>query len=60
MITGASNASLIIILVDARQGVVEQTRRHSIIASLLRIKHVVVAVNKMDLVEYSRMCTIIS
>jgi sulfate adenylyltransferase subunit 1 len=54
MITGASNASLIIILVDARQGVVEQTRRHSIIASLLRIPHVVVAINKMDLVEYSQ------
>ena len=53
MITGASNASLIIILVDARQGVVEQTRRHSIIASLLKIPHIVVAVNKMDLVEYS-------
>lgn len=54
MITGASNASLIIILIDARQGVVEQTRRHSIIASLLQIPHVVVAVNKMDLVEYSQ------
>jgi len=54
MITGASNANLIIILVDARQGVVEQTRRHSIIASLLKIKHVVVAINKMDLVEYSQ------
>src|SRR5215813_8265160 len=54
MITGASNANLIIILVDARQGVVEQTRRHSIIASLLRIPHVVVAINKMDLVEYSQ------
>lgn len=54
MITGASNANLIIILVDARQGVVEQTRRHSIIASLLKIPHVVVAVNKMDLVEYSQ------
>jgi sulfate adenylyltransferase subunit 1 len=54
MITGASNASLIIILVDARQGVVEQTRRHSIIASLLKIPHVVVAINKMDLVEYSQ------
>jgi sulfate adenylyltransferase subunit 1 len=53
MITGASNANLIIVLVDARQGVVEQTRRHSIIASLLKIKHVVVAINKMDLVEYS-------
>lgn len=54
MITGASNASLIIILIDARQGVAEQTRRHSIIASLLKIPHVVVAVNKMDLVEYSQ------
>jgi sulfate adenylyltransferase subunit 1 len=53
MITGASNANLIIILIDARQGVVEQTRRHSIIASLLKIPHVVVAINKMDLVEYS-------
>ncbi len=54
MITGASNASLIIVLIDARQGVVEQTRRHSIIASLLKIPHVVVAVNKMDLVDYSQ------
>ena len=54
MITGASNAGLVIILVDARQGVVEQTRRHSIIASLLKIPHVVVAVNKMDLVDFSR------
>src|SRR5580704_9107942 len=54
MITGASNANLIIILIDARNGVVEQTRRHSIIASLLNIPHVVVAVNKMDLVDYSR------
>ncbi len=54
MITGASNANLIIILVDARLGVIEQTRRHSIIASLLKIRHVVVAINKMDLVEYSQ------
>lgn len=54
MITGASNTNLIIILIDARQGVVEQTRRHSIIASLLKIPHVVVAINKMDLVEYSQ------
>jgi sulfate adenylyltransferase subunit 1 len=53
MITGASNSNLIIILIDARLGVIEQTKRHSIIASLLRIKHVVVAVNKMDLVDYS-------
>jgi len=54
MITGASHAGLIIILIDARQGVVEQTRRHSIIASLLKIPHVVVAVNKMDLVDYCK------
>ena len=54
MITGASNASLIIILIDARLGVVEQTRRHSIIASLLKIPHIVVAINKMDLVNYSQ------
>ena len=54
MITGASNANLIVILVDARNGVVEQTRRHSIIASLLNIPHVVVAINKMDLVDYSQ------
>ena len=54
MITGASNANLIIILIDARQGVVEQTRRHSIITSLLKIPHVVIAINKMDLVEYSQ------
>lgn len=54
MITGASNANLVIILVDARNGVVEQTRRHSIIASLLNIPHVVVAINKMDLVDYSQ------
>ncbi len=54
MITGASNASLIIVLVDARLGVVEQTRRHSIIASLLKIPHVVVAINKMDLVDFSQ------
>src|SRR5579871_565304 len=54
MVTGASNSSLIIILIDARHGVVEQTRRHSIIASLLNIPHVVVAINKMDLVDYSQ------
>ena len=53
MITGASNSELIIILVEARNGVTEQTRRHSIIASLLNIPEVVVAVNKMDLVGYS-------
>jgi sulfate adenylyltransferase subunit 1 len=54
MVTGASNSDLAIILVDARHGVIEQTRRHSIIASLLNIPHVIVAINKMDLVEYSQ------
>jgi len=53
MVTGASNSELAIILIDARNGVVEQTRRHSIIASLLNLPHVVVAINKMDLVDYS-------
>jgi sulfate adenylyltransferase subunit 1 len=51
MVTGASNSDLIIILVDARNGVSEQTRRHSIIASLLNMPHVIVAINKMDLVN---------
>jgi sulfate adenylyltransferase subunit 1 len=54
MVTGASNSECIIILVDARNGVVEQTRRHSIIASLLKIPHVIVAINKMDLVNYAQ------
>ncbi len=54
MVTGASNCQLAIVLVDARHGVVEQTRRHSLIASLLGIPHIVVAVNKMDLVGYSQ------
>ena len=54
MVTGASNSDLAIILIDARKGVVEQTRRHSIITSLLRIPHVVVAINKMDLVDYAQ------
>ena len=53
MVTGASTANLAIILVDARKGVIEQTKRHSFIADLLRIQHVVLAVNKMDLVDYS-------
>lgn len=53
MATGASTADLAIILIDARHGVLTQTRRHSFIASLLGIKHVVVAINKMDLVDYS-------
>jgi sulfate adenylyltransferase subunit 1 len=53
MVTGASTAQLAILLVDARQGVIEQTRRHAFIANLLRIQHVVLAVNKMDLVDWS-------
>jgi sulfate adenylyltransferase large subunit len=53
MVTGASTADLSIVLVDARKGVSEQTRRHAYISSLLRIPHVVVCVNKMDLVGYS-------
>ena len=52
MVTGASTANLAIILIDARHGVIEQTCRHSFIASLLQIKHVVVCVNKMDLVDF--------
>jgi len=53
MVTGASTAELAIILVDARNGVVEQTRRHAAVAALLRVPHVVLAVNKMDLVDYT-------
>jgi sulfate adenylyltransferase subunit 1 len=53
MVTGASTANLAIILIDARKGVIEQTKRHSFVANLLRIQHLVVAVNKMDLVDYS-------
>ncbi len=52
MVTGASTANLAIILVDARKGIVEQTCRHAFIANLLRIQHVIVAINKMDLVDY--------
>jgi sulfate adenylyltransferase subunit 1 len=52
MVTGASTANLAIILVDARNGVIEQTKRHAYIASLLQIPHVVVCVNKMDLVDF--------
>ena len=54
MVTGASNCQLAIVLVDARHGVAEQTRRHSLIASLLGIPHLVVAVNKMDLMNNSQ------
>ncbi len=53
MVTGASTANLAIILVDARTGVIEQSRRHTCLASLLRIPHLIVAVNKMDLVDWS-------
>src|SRR5204862_3656365 len=52
MVTGASTADLAVVLVDARNGVVQQSRRHAFIASLLGVPHVVVAVNKMDLVDY--------
>lgn len=54
MVTGASTANLAIVLVDARHGVVEQTNRHAFIASLLQIKHLVLCVNKMDLVDYNQ------
>src|SRR5438046_7321723 len=54
MATGASTCQLAVILIDARHGVMTQTRRHSFIVSLLGIKHVVVAINKMELVGYSR------
>lgn len=53
MVTGASTANLAILLVDARKGVIEQTSRHAFIANLLRIQHVVVCINKMDLVDWS-------
>ena len=53
MVTGASTANVALILIDARNGVVEQTCRHSIIASLLQIPHIIVCVNKMDLVDYN-------
>src|SRR6056300_657912 len=54
MVTGASTADVAVILIDARQGVLTQTRRHSMICSALGIKHVVIAINKMDLVDYSQ------
>ena len=54
MVTGASTADLALILIDARQGVVEQSRRHAFISSLLGIPHLVVCVNKMDLVDYAQ------
>ena len=54
MVTGASTANVALILIDARKGVAEQTRRHAIIASLLQIPHLVICINKMDLVDYSQ------
>ncbi|WP_448641284.1 sulfate adenylyltransferase subunit 1 [Geodermatophilus sp. URMC 63] len=54
MVTGASTADLAIVLVDARKGMLEQSRRHAFLASLLRVPHLVVAVNKMDLVDWSQ------
>ena len=54
MVTGASTSNVALILVDARHGILEQTRRHAIIASLLQIPHLVICINKMDLVDYSQ------
>ena len=54
MITGASSADAIIILIDARTGVIEQTKRHTFLASLLQIQHLIICINKMDLVDYSK------
>lgn len=54
MVTGASTANLAIILIDARKGVLTQSRRHAYLASLVGIPHLVVAINKMDLVDYSQ------
>jgi sulfate adenylyltransferase subunit 1 len=54
MVTGASTSNVALILVDARQGILEQTRRHAIISSLLQIPHLVICINKMDLVDYSQ------
>src|ERR1700704_2857076 len=52
MVTGASTADLALVLIDARKGVLEQSRRHAVIASLLQVKHLVLCVNKMDLVDF--------
>ena len=54
MVTAASNAELAIILIDARNGILPQTKRHSFIANLLGIKNIIVAINKMDLVDYDK------
>jgi sulfate adenylyltransferase subunit 1 len=60
MVTGASTANLAIILVDARKGIIEQTKRHSLIASLLGIPHLAICINKMDLVGWMKPCMKIS
>ena len=52
MVTGASTADLAVVLVDARNGLIEQSRRHAFLATLLQVPHLVLAVNKMDLVDY--------
>lgn len=54
MVTGASTANLVIILIDARKGVLTQSKRHTYLAHLMGISHIIVAINKMDLVDYSR------
>ena len=54
MVTGASTADLALVLVDARKGIVEQSRRHAFLATLLEVPHLVLCVNKMDLVDYSQ------
>jgi bifunctional enzyme CysN/CysC len=54
MVTGASNANLALLLVDARKGILEQTRRHALLSSLLRVPHLILCVNKMDLVDYDQ------
>ena len=54
MVTGASTADLAVLLIDARKGLLSQTRRHSLICSLLGIRHIVLALNKLDLVEFDR------
>ena len=54
MVTGASMADVAIILIDARKGILTQTKRHSFIVNLLGIKHVIVAINKMDLIDFSQ------
>ena len=54
MVTGASTANAALILIDARKGVIEQTKRHSFIASLLQVQHIIICINKMDLVDFSQ------